>query len=145
MTANHCIGTDDTIGGQISWLIFKNADVDIAILQSPGMSEPAFRPAHYAGHRKQPAFSLGFPLGLPEHITKSGIIAHGAAQVPDFPKRVLLLDFRVLPGMSGGPILNTAGDVISINQRGGAGCDCGYGLPIRTLYDLTAQFWEFKR
>jgi S1-C subfamily serine protease len=97
-------------------------DTDLAVLQVDGMSQGAL---HHAGlgrssdvRRGEIAIAIGNPLGF-EHTVTAGIVsalgrsmrASTGRLIPD----VIQTDAPLNPGNSGGPLLNSRGEVIGVN------------------------------
>jgi S1-C subfamily serine protease len=97
-------------------------DTDLAVLQIDGMSQGALRHAQLGRssqvRRGEIAVAIGNPLGF-EHTVTAGIVsALGRSMractgrlIPD----VIQTDASLNPGNSGGPLLNSRGEVIGVN------------------------------
>lgn len=76
-------------------------------------------------------YAAGFPLGDPEYTLTKGIISKAKADgrtnwtsVPDTIEH----DAKILPGNSGGPLVNTSGQVVGINYAGRNSTDQNYAI-----------------
>jgi S1-C subfamily serine protease len=97
-------------------------DTDLAVLQVDGMSRGALSHAALgrsaAVRRGEIAIAIGNPLGF-EHTVTAGIVsalgrsmrASTGRLIPD----VIQTDAPLNPGNSGGPLLNSRGEVIGVN------------------------------
>lgn len=97
-------------------------DTDLAVLHVDGVSRGALTSAplgRSAGvHRGEIAIAIGNPLGF-EHTVTAGIVsalgrsmrARSRRLIPD----VIQTDAALNPGNSGGPLLNSRGEVIGVN------------------------------
>lgn len=83
----------------------------------------------------QSVYAIGSPLGIRDIIT-SGILS----RVED---DVLITDSQLLPGNSGGPLINAAGQVLGINTAKAAKSAHNDGLGLAIPYDLAME--EFSR
>jgi S1-C subfamily serine protease len=95
---------------------------DLAVLQVDGLSQGALTPAPLGRsadvRRGEIAVAIGNPLGF-EHTVTAGIVsalgrsmrASTGRMIPD----VIQTDAALNPGNSGGPLLNSRGEVIGIN------------------------------
>ena len=95
---------------------------DLAVLQVDGLSQGALTPAPLGRsaevRRGEIAIAIGNPLGF-EHTVTAGIVsalgrsmrASTGRMIPD----VIQTDAALNPGNSGGPLLNSRGEVIGIN------------------------------
>ena len=105
--------------------------------------------------------SMGNPQGLASSVTL-GIISNTTRVFMDFKGRVqefslgglqtgifnqwLQHDALILPGNSGGPLVNLRGEVVGINTRGGGGV--GFAIPAQTVKNVLNQavtFGEVRR
>jgi S1-C subfamily serine protease len=97
-------------------------DTDLAVLQIDGLSRGALVPAPLGRsgevRRGEIAIAIGNPLGF-EHTVTAGIVsalgrsmrASTGRLIPD----VIQTDASLNPGNSGGPLLNSRGQVIGVN------------------------------
>ncbi|MEM7561495.1 MAG: trypsin-like peptidase domain-containing protein [Pseudomonadota bacterium] len=86
--------------------ISKNRD--LALLKLDKYVTPFLELSQQKYHRQgTKVFAIGSPLGITDSLT-SGIITK-----PD--KKFLVTDARILPGNSGGPLVNEKGEVIGVN------------------------------
>lgn len=88
--------------------------------------------------------AMGAPWGLSRSISM-GIISCTRRFLPDTSEYSLWLqtDAAISPGNSGGPLVNTAGEVIGINARGMmAGGDMGFAVPSETVKQIVPQLRE---
>jgi S1-C subfamily serine protease len=97
-------------------------DTDLAVLQIDGMSQGALMHASLGQssgvRRGEIAIAIGNPLGF-EHTVTAGIVsalgrsmrASTGRLIPD----VIQTDAPLNPGNSGGPLLNSRGEVIGVN------------------------------
>ena len=98
----------------------------------------------------QMAIALGSPFGLDNSISV-GVVSGvnrsraGAGSLPRLITGMIQTDASLNPGNSGGPMLNSLGEVVGINTSvevspitGSIGV--GFAVPINTAKDLMAQF-----
>ncbi len=124
LTAKHCVNPapegQTYIGADVRPVL--RSDELFALLSIPVMKQPPL-----AIRAKRPAIgeaavAVGYGFGLPTMI--SGIVAA-------FNDDDLALDVGLIPGMSGGPMVDAYGEVIGVNQRnvvlsgGVLGVGCG--------------------
>jgi S1-C subfamily serine protease len=95
-----------------------DADTDIAVLRiaSPGPVAPplgrstALRPGHWV-------LSVGEPYGLNGSVA-AGIVGGTDRHFSDDPELLFLqTDLALNPGNSGGPLLDTSGEIVGMNMR----------------------------
>ena len=126
MTNSHVVHGADEIRAQLpdgresrAYLVGDDPDTDLAIVR---IDLPDLHYLHFASAEKvtvgQVAIAIGNPLGLDNTVTAGIVSAMGRT----FPARtgrlidnVLQTDAALNPGNSGGPLLNTRGEVIGVN------------------------------
>ena len=104
----------------------------------------------------QMAIAIGSPFGLDGSVTVGVISGVGRTLDSDITRPiagVLQTDALIGPGNSGGPLLNSSGEVLGINtaiqvSRGGldfaslSSSSIGFAVPINTLVDLLPRLKE---
>jgi serine protease Do len=127
----------------------SDKDTDLALLQLewPAGAGPA--PLAVLGDStrlKEGDFvmAMGAPWGLSRSVS-IGIISCTARFLPENSQYSLWLqtDASISPGNSGGPLVNTQGEVIGINARATqAGGDMGFAVPSDTIRHIVPQIHE---
>jgi serine protease Do len=132
-------------------VVGSDKDVDLALLQlnlpkdSPALPFAALGDSDIL---KEGDFvmAMGAPWGLSRSVSM-GIISCTRRFLLDHSLYSLWLqtDASISPGNSGGPLVNTAGEVIGINTRGiMQGGDMGFAVPSSTIQHVVAQLREFN-
>jgi serine protease Do len=88
--------------------------------------------------------AMGAPWGLSRSVS-IGIISCTRRYLEDHSEYSLWLqtDAAISPGNSGGPLVNTAGEVVGINALGMiVGGDMGFAIPAETIEVIVAQLRE---
>lgn len=81
---------------------------DLALLKVDGHTVPHISmPTNFALGQGSTVFAIGSPLGKKDYVT-SGIIT-------SFRKDKIIFDAQILPGNSGGPLINESGGAIGVN------------------------------
>jgi len=91
--------------------------------------------------------AMGAPWGLSRSVS-IGIISCTQRFLEGNSEYSLWLqtDASISPGNSGGPLVNTAGEVIGVNARATTiGGDMGFAIPSQTIKIIVPQLREFKR
>ena len=108
-------------------LIRASDDHDLALLKLDGYRTPALRWA--TGQplgQGDPVYAIGNPLGVSDSVT--------AGRVTRLAPDQIMTDVQLLPGNSGGPLVDEAGEVVAINfaklTKGGDANYQGFGLAI---------------
>lgn len=89
-------------------------------------------------------YAVGHPWGLAWSVSK-GILSAIDRKMTEAPKVLLQVDAHVYQGNSGGPLLNSHGDVIGINslmlaQTGGS---YGFALPVSMIERVMRDWVEY--
>jgi len=130
---------------------------DLALLQIHDV--PDLQPATLADSNSlvvgQRVYALGNPFGFSGTMTRGIISAIRSVAMPNGNKidDAIQTDASVNPGNSGGPLLNSHGDVIGIttliasNPNGGADQSAGIGfaIPIQTAKAVLEDFQRYGR
>lgn len=128
---------------QLARVQYIDSKYDLAFLDAPknGAELPEI---HLGGSKvlreRDAVTAIGHPFGL-KFSLKSGIISNTAELMNGIP--YLHIDAALNPGNSGGPLVDTDGDVVGINTfviRNGD--NTGFSLPARYLEETLAQFAE---
>lgn len=147
MTAAHCVDNGTyTVDQHIAWLAYFNDEIDVAVLVSPGASKVALKPSTIEIDHGQDIFATGFAFGFETPMSLAGKVASlGVLGIDEqYPKQVFLVTRPgVIGGMSGGPLTDAVGDVISVNQMTGSwnGTDVAFSRPQKVVMEATKQFW----
>jgi serine protease Do len=146
ITNNHVIegNKEVTIEGvglprQISRVLYGDVKYDLAFLEVPTLSSlPDVRLSLNAVREREPVTAIGHPFGLKYTFTQ-GIVSN--------PRHIfnnidyIQHDAALNPGNSGGPLINTEGEVVGVNtfiiQNGNT---IGFSLPARYLNEAIAAF-----
>jgi serine protease Do len=141
-----------TIGGvlaqsfaapQDATLVGTFAEADLALLKIKAEGLPVLPIADFSKVRQgQVVFAFGSPQGLQNSMTM-GVVSSIARQLdPDNPMLYIQTDAPINPGSSGGPLVNTAGEMVGldtfISTQSGGNEGIGFALPgilIRFVFD----------
>jgi S1-C subfamily serine protease len=100
--------------------VFVDPEVDIAVLDVPGLRENALPFAQKAADTGADAIIMGFPGGGPFYVGAARVRDHGDISGPDFRntqtvrRDVYALNGIVRAGNSGGPLFATDGTVLGV-------------------------------
>jgi serine protease Do len=122
-------------------LVNVSSNHDLALLQLKGYRTPFIARNRSGGPRQTDSvYAIGSPLGIADTITIGTFTGTRDG--------LLVTDARILPGNSGGPMVNQNGEAVGVNTfKATAGNDPterGFGLaiPIDTAFD---EFSELRR
>ena len=116
-TGDHRIQTSD---GTVlpATVVFFDPEVDVAILSAPGYTGPSLSFA--TGDRGTDGAVIGYPGGGPERVEPAVVDGAVTAEGRDIynsnlvTRQIFVLQSRVRPGNSGGPLVDTDGNVLGI-------------------------------
>ncbi len=138
-------------------VVARDRNHDLALLQIQGSSN--LQPATLADSTSlvvgQQVYAIGNPFGFNGTMTRGIISAIRSIEMPSGNKieDAIQTDASVNPGNSGGPLLNSHGEVIGIttliasNPNGGADQSAGIGfaIPITTAKAVLSDFATYGR
>ena len=122
LTNNHVVGRQSPIvvlqndGEYESRLLARDPDADLALLSIEATGLTRLRPASVSPRVGELVFALGHPWGQRNTVTRGIVSALGFAQNrrgDTLP--IVRSDVALAPGNSGGPLVNTYGEVVGIN------------------------------
>ena len=125
-------------------LVGRSTVDDIAVLKIQAPREELF-PVHFGDSASlrvgQKAYAIGNPFGLERTLT-TGIISSLNRSIPSRSNRrvmksIIQIDAAMNPGNSGGPLLNTSGQVIGMNtaiaSKTGQNTGVGFAIPANRI------------
>ena len=150
MTAGHCArdaGWKLTIDDQVVKVLARSdEDVDLAVIQGP--ARPRLKWRSYPARRGEVMLSVGHALALEQFVVGLALAAHPYLIVFDdqlTPKATFY--GNAIPGMSGGPIVDSRYRVSSVVQAGGYASeilqDIMCGAEFIELYKFTRDYWDY--
>ncbi len=125
------LGTDRTTDLALLRLHFDDGDATDPLPTAPLGDSTGLREGDFV-------MAMGAPWGLNRSVTL-GIIACADRYLPGSSEYSLWLqtDASISPGNSGGPLVNSEGDVVGINTLGIlTGGDLGFAVPTETINEL---------
>lgn len=146
LTADHCLGQYLTVDGMNAYPIWSDPEADLLLLVVPDSGEgkyPALKMASAMPVQGAPAAGLGYGYAIFGSTFMAGYVVQPdstAVLEPYGNKQHYTLTNIVIPGMSGGPIFNDKGELISVVQLGDD--KIGIGRTLDEIKALTGKFWE---
>lgn len=130
-------------------LLGSDQDVDLALLKLEPSEDGPDLPHAQLGDSDELeegdfVMAMGAPWGMSRSVSM-GIISCSERYLPGNSQYSLWLqtDASISPGNSGGPLVNTEGEVVGITSRGiMRGGDLGFAIPSKTVKALIPQFRE---
>jgi serine protease Do len=132
-------------------VVGSDKDTDLAVLR---LKRPDAEPVPYAELGDSEVLKEGdfvMAMGAPWGLSRSvsiGIVSCTHRFLPESSEYSLWLqtDASISPGNSGGPLVNTDGQVVGINTLGALmGGDMGFSVPSNTIRYILAQIREFGK
>lgn len=154
ITADHCVHNDITAFSPIyidgimvaaDGELWGSEELDVAVLHVPGIDRPELKPYLKPLKAGMPILASGFGLGLEEPNQRAGFISHPAKIGIRCGRNVgpcVESDTLYIPGMSGGPVVNEDGKVVSIVQYTNTEYNYGIGRSIGEIYKATKAYWR---
>jgi serine protease Do len=134
-------------------LVGSFADADLALLKIPAEGLSALPIAEFGRLRQgQIVFAFGSPEGLQNSVSM-GVVSSIARQLdPDNPLLYIQTDAPINPGSSGGPLVNTAGEMVGLDTfiatQSGGNEGVGFALPgvlVRWVFEQLRQYGHVHR
>ncbi|MBD8870951.1 MarP family serine protease [Nocardioides donggukensis] len=132
---------DRTVDAEV---VYYNSDLDVAVLRAEGIGRPSLQFDRSAGPRDQGAV-LGYPQDGPYDAQPARIRSEQRLRSPDIygegsvVREVFSIRSLIRPGNSGGPMVNTAGDVVGVIFAASVtDADTGYALTADQVAEAAA-------
>jgi len=125
-------------------------ETDVAVLKVPGSGYPALSFGNSDALRSgQMVVAFGSPMGLANSVSL-GVVSATARQIrPGDPMIYVQTDASINPGSSGGPLVNTSGEVVGINtfivSKSGGSSGLGFAGPSNIVKSVYQQIREHGR
>jgi len=157
VTNHHVVGGAERITVKLSdkrefpaKLVGSDKQSDVALLKIDAQGLPVVQVGDSDGLKVgQWVFAIGAPFGLERTATQGIVSALGRSLPNDSYVPFIQTDVAVNPGNSGGPLFDTAGNVVGINSqifsRSGGYMGLSFAIPINVAKDVVAQLKETGR
>ena len=143
LTAAHCTGIDMKLDGNPVGMLYRNDTNDLMVLQTVAPGKPALKPRTKDIKQGLSVASFGFGWGWDQPMIRTGIVSIADISPKDFGNRPhTLFDFPFIGGMSGGPIVDSDGHVVSIVQQSNTREVAGMGQTLTVMLEATRMYWE---
>lgn len=131
-------------------VVGTDAETDVALLKVPGSGYPTLPFGNSDELRRgQVVFAFGSPMGL-ENSASMGVVSAMARQLTEGdPMIYVQTDAAINPGSSGGPLVNTEGEVVGLNtfilSESGNSAGLGFAGPSNIVENVARQLREYGR
>lgn len=120
MSAAHCDGKELFADHSPAKVIAKDAKFDFLILSIEDTGRPALKLAKKNALTGDEVMSYGYGYALDRPLLRVTHISDDNTYIPEggVGGPFMIVDTSFVPGQSGGPVVNTAGDVVMLVQMG---------------------------
>lgn len=139
LTAAHCDGEKLLADGVQTYKLFKDERKDLMVVRAPGLDKKALKLAHSNPERGDQVASMGYGFALEFPLFRLGYVSHTALEIEELSGPFIAIDATYVPGQSGGPVVNDAGEVVSIVQRSAP--QFGIGVGAETIKDRVGRYF----
>lgn len=142
VTAAHCEGENMLADGHKAEILYVNTTADLMILQVSEGKKPSIKPSTKIVKKGDELLAIGYGYGFTQPVAKQCKVAVADLVINEIEEgeRFLIADCAYIGGMSGGPVVNSEGKVISIVQLGSPDNATGLGRVLKTIRDVVGYF-----
>jgi S1-C subfamily serine protease len=132
LTADHCDAPDLLADNMPAKVLYKDAKKDLLVLEVDDTERPALKLAKSDPKIGDEVASYGYGFALERPMFRVTHIADDKTYIPEegIGGPFIVTDAVFVGGQSGGPVVNQAGEVVMIVQRGGSGVGLGVGAEV---------------
>ena len=143
MTADHCVKTVPFVNKVEVEEVFHIPALDVAIIKAPnlGSNQLSLDATERVIKARETVTSYGYANGKSLKTVKQRVMIELLIIPPR--DQFMLIAPAIIPGMSGGPVLDVFGKVVSINQMyGEPPSNVALSVPMTIIYPLSRHFWD---
>lgn len=132
LTAAHCEGEELFADQTVTRVLWKDTKKDLMVLEVADLGRPALRLAKENPKVGDEVASFGYGWGLERPMFRTAHVSDDNTYIPEggIGGPFIVIDAQFVSGQSGGPVVNHAGEVVMMVQRGGQGVGIGVGAEI---------------
>ena len=136
--ARYATATLSNLDTKSMTLIGYDSNIDLALLKISGSYSPLELGDSDNVHVGEKVVAIGNPLGLSFSVTE-GIVSAVHRVISNSPGAYIQTDAALNPGNSGGPLINTDGKIIGINNFKLSGDNLGFALESNYIKEYINQ------
>ena len=142
LTAAHCDGAELYVDQTVARVLSKDTKKDLMVLEVPNLDRPALKLAKDNPKIGDEVASLGYGWGLERPMFRTAHVSDDKTYIPEdgIGGPFIVIDAQFVSGQSGGPVVNAAGEVALMVQRGGGGV--GIGVGAETMRSKAGRYFE---
>jgi S1-C subfamily serine protease len=140
LTAAHCEGKEMLVDQIPAKLVAKDQKRDLMVLEVKDLDRPALKLAPNDVHVGDAVASFGFGYGLDKPLFRVTHVSATDLHITEIGGPFLIVDAAFAPGQSGGPVVNSDGEVVMIVQL--ANEITGIGVSGDTIRDRMGRYFE---
>lgn len=138
LTAAHCLGAEMAVDGRLAiGVVWVDQATDLAVVQVD-FTRPALKPSTGVA-RGDAIAAVGYAYGKVDTMVRIGHVSNANTVIPGLEGLWLVSDASFIGGMSGGPVVDEAGRVVSICQMSDG--RVGIGRPLAVLLASVRLYW----
>jgi S1-C subfamily serine protease len=140
LTAAHCADSEEGIlainaDDAPTEIVAVDDSYDLAVLSSPAAERrPVLELGSGALMRGDHLTAIGYAGGGEFLVQMNGLLMLQAARVDEGLAPCIIANYIGIPGMSGGPVIDASGRLVSIVSRGITGVSCGMNTEILRVF-----------
>jgi S1-C subfamily serine protease len=141
LSASHCDGKRILINGTQAFRIFKDDRHDLMVLRAAHLDADVAIPiARNSPKRGEEVANMGYGRAFVDPMFRIAHISNVNLQIEGLAASYTVIDNDYVEGQSGGVLVNLAGELVSIVQRGAPGF--GFGVGVDTIRDRAGKYFE---
>jgi S1-C subfamily serine protease len=127
LTAAHCDGKEIYADQARAVVMTKDQKVDVMVLRVPDTERPAIKLAKADPKQGEEVAAFGYGYALEQPMLRVTHISIAEADIPSLSGKYVVTDATFVPGMSGGGVVNAAGELVMMVQMGSNSVGIGKG------------------
>lgn len=143
LTAAHCQGESETlVDGSPAIVVNKDPSYDLLVLRVAELDDDKVALVLSKDNAKvgELVASMGYGASLEEPMFRSNVVSIDEVNIESLTGKWAVFERPFVGGQSGGPVVNSKGEVVSIVQMSNA--TTGIGRPVKILKDKVGRYFS---